>query len=152
MTEKPTVDFEKVLRESGMPTTEAEIGAAFKKTVQAEGFVTNTSKMSPFWRLITKIVTTPVMWLKDALVAVVMTNMYVATATGPMLRLLAWAVNIAAKPASAAAGVLRFYKTSAANAVVVSAGTLVQTERINGVVYVLAVSEDTTIAAGWKAP
>ncbi|MGK0603010.1 baseplate J/gp47 family protein [Yokenella regensburgei] len=148
MTEKPTVDFEKVLRESGMPTTEAEIGAAFKKTVQAEGFVTNTSKMSPFWRLITKIVTTPVMWLKDALVAVVMTNMYVATATGPMLRLLAWAVNIAAKPASAAAGVLRFYKTSAANAVVVSAGTLVQTERINGVVYVLAVSEDTTIAAG----
>ncbi|MGM8958703.1 baseplate J/gp47 family protein, partial [Enterobacter hormaechei subsp. hoffmannii] len=64
----------------------------------------------PFWRLITAIVTAPVMWLKDALVSVVMTNMFVATAGGQMLRLLAWAVNVTAKPASAAEGVIRFYK------------------------------------------
>lgn len=148
MTEKPSVDFEKALKESGMPTTEAEVTAAFKTAVQAEGFVTNTSRMSPFWRLISKIVTTPVMWLQDALVNVVLRNMFVATASGPMLRLLAWAVNIEAKPASAAAGVLRFYKSNPASAVVVSAGTLVQTERINGVIYALAVSEDTTLPAG----
>lgn len=148
MTEKPDVDFEQVLRDSGMPTTEAEVTAAFKATVQAEGFITNTSRMSPFWRLITKIVTTPVMWLKDALVSVVLRNMFVATATGPMLRLLAWAVNIEAKPASAAAGVVRFYKAKAADVVAVSAGTVIQTERINGVVYSVAVSEDTTLPAG----
>ncbi|QHM72952.1 baseplate J/gp47 family protein [Mixta intestinalis] len=148
MTEKPSVDFETVLRASGMPTTEAEVIAAFKTTVQAEGFVTNTSRMSPFWRLISKIVATPVMWLKDALVNDVLRNMFVATATGPMLRLLAWAVNIEAKPASAAAGVLRFYKTNPADEVIVSAGTLVQTERINGVIYGLSVTEDTTLAAG----
>lgn len=35
MTEKPDVDFEKVLNDSGMPATEAEITAAFKATVQA---------------------------------------------------------------------------------------------------------------------
>lgn len=52
------------------------------------------------------------------------------------------------KPASAAAGVLRFYKLNAADVVVVPAGTLVQTERINGVVYVLAVNEDVTLPAG----
>lgn len=148
MTEKPDVDFEQVLRDSGMPTTEAEVTAAFKVTVQAEGFITNTSRMSPFWRLITKIVTTPVMWLKDALVSVVLRNMFVATATGPMLRLLAWAVNIEAKPASAAAGVVRFYKAKAADVVAVSAGTVIQTERINGVIYSVAVSEDTTLPAG----
>lgn len=51
-------------------------------------------------------------------------------------------------PASAAAGVLRFYKLNAADVVVVPAGTLVQTERINGVVYVLAVNEDVTLPAG----
>lgn len=148
MTEKPDVDFEQVLRDSGMPTTEAEVTAAFKATVQAEGFITNTSRMSPFWRLITKIVTTPVMWLKDALVSVVLRNMFVATATGPMLRLLAWAVNIEAKPASAAAGMVRFYKAKAADVVAISAGTVIQTERINGVIYSVAVSEDTTLPAG----
>lgn len=148
MTEKPDVDFEQVLRDSGMPTTEAEVTAAFKATVQAEGFITNTSRMSPFWRLITKIVTTPVMWLKDALVSVVLRNMFVATATGPMLRLLAWAVNIEAKPASAAAGAVRFYKAKAADVVAVSAGTMIQTERINGVIYSVAVSEDTMLPAG----
>ncbi|MFP2469509.1 baseplate J/gp47 family protein [Pseudescherichia vulneris] len=148
MTDKPDVDFEKVLIDSGMPSTEAEITAAFKRTVQAEGFVTNTSRMSPFWRLISKIVTTPVLWLQEVLVNVVLRNMFVATATGPMLRLLAWAVNIEAKPASAAAGVLRFYKENAADEIAIPAGTLIQTERINGVVYVLAVNEDTTLAAG----
>ena len=148
MTEKPDVDFGKVLSDSGMPSTEAEITAVFKSTVQAEGFVTNTSRMSPFWRLISKIVATPVMWLQDALINVVLRNMFVATATGPMLRLLAWAVNIEAKPASAAAGVLRFFKENAADEIAIPAGTLIQTERINGVVYVLAVNEDTTLAAG----
>lgn len=148
MTEKPEVDFEKVLSDSGMPTTEAEITAVFKETVKAEGFITNTSRMSPFWRLISKIVTTPVLWLQAALINVVLRNMFVATATGAMLRLLAWAVNITPKPASAAAGVLRFYKVNAADEIAIPAGTLIQTERINGVVYVLAVNEDTTLAAG----
>ncbi|ENO0813137.1 TPA: baseplate J/gp47 family protein [Enterobacter hormaechei] len=148
MTEKPNVDFEQVLNESGMPSTEAEIAAVFKKTVEAEGFVTNTSRMSPFWRLISKIVTTPVIWLRDALINVVLRNMFVATATGSMLRLLAWAVNIEAKPASPAAGVLRFYKQNAEDEVVIPAGTVVQTERINGMVYSLAVTEDTTLPEG----
>lgn len=43
---------------------------------------------------------------------------------------------------------LRFYKLNAADVVVVPAGTTVQTERINGVVYVLAVNEDVTLPAG----
>ncbi|HHG9576927.1 TPA: baseplate J/gp47 family protein [Citrobacter freundii] len=148
MTNKPSVDFEQVLNDSGMPSTEAEITAAFKSTVQAEGFVTNTSRMSPFWRLISKIVTTPVLWLRAALIDEVLRNMFVATASGAMLRLLAWAVNVEAKPASAAAGVLRFTKVNPADAVVIPAGTLVQTERINGMVYALSVTEDATIAAG----
>ncbi len=148
MTEKPDVDFEQVLNDSGMPSTEAEVTAIFKKTVEAEGFVTNTSRMSPFWRLISKIVTSPVMWLRDALINVVLRNMFVATATGSMLRLLAWAVNIEVKPASPAAGLVRFFKLNAGDEVVIPAGTIVQTERINGVVYALAVSEATTLAAG----
>ncbi|AVE37636.1 baseplate J/gp47 family protein [Klebsiella aerogenes] len=148
MTEKPQVDFEEVLKDSGMPITEEEVQARFNAIVTDEGLITNTSRMSPFWRLVTAIVTAPVMWLKDALIAVVLTNMYVATAGGKMLRLLAWAVNVTAKPATAAEGVIRFFKTDAKATTTVKAGTLVQTERINGRVYVLATVADVVIPSG----
>ena len=148
MTEKPQVDFEEVLKDRGMPVTEDDVQTRYNAIVADEGLITNTSRMSPFWRLVTAIVTAPVMWLKDALVAVVLTNMYVATAGGKMLRLLAWAVNVTAKPATAAEGVIRFFKTDAKATTTVKAGTLVQTERINGRVYVLATVADVVIPSG----
>lgn len=148
MNKKPVVDFEQVLKDSGMPVTDEAVKAEFQSIVKAEGLVTNTSKMSPFWRLVTAIVTTPVMWIKGVLINGVLANMFVATASGPMLRMLAWGVNLTAKPATAATGVIHFYKADAQQDVTVSAGTLVQTERINGVVYVLTVTADTAIPAG----
>lgn len=148
MSEKPTIDFETVLSESGMPVTEDEIKKQFTEIVKAEGMVTNTSRMSPFWRLITAIVTTPVLWIKDILVNTVLANMYLATASGAMLRMLAWGVNLTAKPASAAKGAIRFYKDDARQAVTVAAGTVIQTERINGVTYAVTVDADTALAAG----
>jgi uncharacterized phage protein gp47/JayE len=148
VTEKPQIDFEDVLKQSGMPTTEEEVRTRFNAIVKAEGLITNTSRMSPFWRLISAIVTAPVMWLKDVLVSTVLANMFVATAGGQMLRLLAWAVNLTAKPASSAEGVIRFFKEDAKAVVTVKAGTLIQTERINGKVYELATVSDVTITAG----
>ena len=148
MNNKPTIDFEKVLSDSGMPTTQAAIAEKFTAIVKAEGLITNTSRMSPFWRLVTAIVTTPVLWIKDALVTTVLANMFLATATGQMLRLLAWGVNLEAKPASFGQGVIRFFKEDAKQAVTVPAGTIIQTERINGVVYAVTVDADTTLAAG----
>ncbi|MCI0253454.1 UNVERIFIED_ASMBLY: hypothetical protein E7W53_11845 [Cronobacter sakazakii] len=148
MTEKPQVDFEEVVKASGMPVTKEALRERFNGIVQEEGLITNTSNMSPFWRLITAIVTTPVLWLKDVLVGTVLANMFVATASGQMLRLLAWAVNVTAKPATAAQGVIRFYKADAGAVVTVKAGTLIQTERINGTVYELATTSDFTLAAG----
>ena len=148
MTEKPQVDFEEVVKTSGMPTTEDEVRTRFNTVVADEGLITNTSRMSPFWRLITAIVTAPVMWLKDVLVAVVLPGMFVATATGQMLRLLAWAVNVTPKPASAAEGVIRFFKEDVKQVVTVKAGTVVQTERINGKVYALSTVADVTLPSG----
>lgn len=147
MTEKPQIDFEDVLKQSGMPTTGEELRTRFNAIAEEEGIITNTSRMSPFWRLITAIVTTPVLWIKDVLVTTVLANMFVATASGQLLHLLAWAVRVTPKPASAVKGEIRFYKTSVAAVVTVKAGTIIQTERINGVVYSLAVISDTTISA-----
>jgi len=147
MTTKPDVDFNEVVKKSGMPTTAEELRTQFNAIAAEEGLITNTSRMSPFWRLITAIVTTPVLWLKDVLVSTVLANMFVATASGQLLRLLAWAVNVTPKPAVAAQGVIRFYKTDARAVVTVKAGTRIQTERINGVVYELDTTADFTITA-----
>lgn len=65
-----------------------------------------------------------------------------------LLRLLAWGLNLTPKPASAALGVIRFTKASAAQVVTIPAGTIVQTERINGALYQLSVTVDTAIPAG----
>lgn len=148
MTEKPQVDFNEVLNASGMPATEQAVRERFDAIVEDEGLITNTSRMSPFWRLITAIVIAPVMWLRESLVSVVLPNMFVATATGKMLRLRAGDVNLTPKPASAAEGVIRFFKEDVQQAVTVKAGTVVQTERINGKVYAVSTVADVLIPAG----
>lgn len=148
MTMKPQVDYEKALTESGMPITTEQVNSKFNELVTAEGLITNTSKMSPFWRLIQAIITAPVMWLKDVLVSVVMANMYLATAGGTWLEMFAWGVNVKRKPATAAEGVFRFDKENASVMVTIPAGTVVQTERLNGHVYSVAVVKETTLAAG----
>ena len=131
-----------------MPVTADAMTSQFQTLVNAEGLITNTSNMSPFWRLINAIVTTPVGWLKDVLINVVLSNMYLATASGSFLEVFAWGVNLTRKPATAATGVVRFFKTAAEQAVIIPAGTQVQTERINGQVYSLNVIHDTTIGTG----
>ena len=45
MTEKPQVDFEEVLKDSGMPVTEEEVQARFNAIVTDEGLITNTSRI-----------------------------------------------------------------------------------------------------------
>lgn len=146
--EKPEIDFTQVLKDSGIPTETEAVTAEFESIVRKEGIITNTSRMSPFWRLIAAVVTTPVMWLINALADTVLANMFLATASGKMLRLMAWGVNLTAKPATAASGVIRFFKDAAAAPVLVPAGTIIQTERINGVIYQLVTVADVTIEAG----
>ncbi|HGM6399579.1 TPA: baseplate J/gp47 family protein [Serratia marcescens] len=148
MNNKPNPDYEAILADQGMPTTEAQIRDEFNAIVRAEGLITNTSRMSPFWRLITAIVTAPVLWLKDALVNTVMKNLFLATAGGMFVDLFAWAVNLARKDATAAVGAIRFSKVDAGREITVPVGTVIQTERINGTIYRLLTTADVTIAPG----
>ncbi|MGP2515410.1 baseplate J/gp47 family protein [Yersinia sp. 2545 StPb PI] len=148
MNNKPEIDYEQVLKDSGMPTTEADIRQKFDELVAEEGLITNTSAMSPFWRLIKTLVTRPVLWLNSVLINTVLANMYLATASGTFLEVFGWGVNARRKPATAAQGMIRFYKTDIQQDVVIPAGTLIQTERINGKIYSVVVSVETMIAAG----
>lgn len=147
-TRKPDPDYEAILAEQGMPVTEEQVRNEFNEIVKDAGLITNTSRMSPFWRLITAIITRPVIWLKNALVETVMRNAWLATAGGVFLDLFAWAVNLERKDASAAGGVIRFAKSDTQREVTVPAGTIIQTERINGKIHQVITTGDRTIAAG----
>lgn len=148
MNNRPNPDYKAILADQGMPTTESQVQAEFAKVAADENLVTNTSNMSPFWRLIKAIVTAPVMWLINALVNTVMANMFLATASGQFVDLFAWAVNLSRKDASLAQGVIRFTKDSVSAEITVPAGTVIQTERINGTVYKLMTLADNVIPAG----
>lgn len=50
MTEKPQVDFEEVVKSSGMPVTEEAVRTRFNAIAAQEGLITNTSRMSPLHR------------------------------------------------------------------------------------------------------
>lgn len=148
MSDAPKPDYRALLNGAGLPGTEKEIQAKFQTIADDEGLITNTSTMSPFWRLIRAIVTRPVLWLRDVLADVVLTNLFVATAGGTWLDLLAWAVRLERKEATRAHGAVTFIKNSAADSVTIPAGTIIQTERVNGEVYRLIVDETTIIPAG----
>ncbi|MQT93022.1 baseplate J/gp47 family protein [Pseudomonas helleri] len=132
------VDFKKAMSDAGIPTTEAKLRAAWELEVAAQGSkLSNTSAWSPFWRVITALVTKPVMWLIDFLAGTVLPNFFVKTAIGAWLDMLAWAVNVTRKPATKAEGMLLFTRSALAGLLEIPAGTRVQSIAINGNVYEL---------------
>lgn len=141
-------DFKQMLEDSGLPTEEAAIRQQFEQLTAEAGLITNTSRMSPFWRLITAIAVKPVKWLTDHLIAEILPNLFVKTAKDSWLQLQAWSVGLDFKAASKAEGVLHFTKESDLTDLTIKAGTVVQTERINDVIFKLIVKEDTVIARG----
>lgn len=132
------VDFKAVMANAGIPTTEAGLKAAWEKEVAAEGAkVANTSSYSPFWRVITALVTQPVLWLLDYLCVSILPNFFVKTAVDAWLDMLAWAVNVERKGATRAVGTVLFTRAAAEGVLELDAGIVIQSPAINGNVYKL---------------
>ncbi|MFJ2451380.1 baseplate J/gp47 family protein [Pseudomonas protegens] len=143
------VDFKQALSDAGIPTTEAGLRQAWEKEVAAQGSkLSNTSAYSPFWRVVTALVTKPVMWLLDFVVQSVLPNFFVKTAGGKWLDMLAWAVNIERKGATRAKGKILFTRANTAGTLELPAGVLVQSAPINGHVYQLRTTEAVAFADG----
>lgn len=133
-----TVDFKQALSDAGIPTTEEGLRQAWESEVAAQGSaLSNTSAYSPFWRIVTALVTKPALWLITFISGTVLPNFFVKTATGAWLDMLAWAVNVERKGATKAKGVLLFTRLAAGGALEVPAGTVVQSAAINGHIYQL---------------
>lgn len=141
-----SVDFKQALADSGIPTTEAALKAAWEAEVVAQGSkLANTSAYSPFWRVITALVTKPVLWLLTFVSDTVLPNFFVKTAQKAWLDMLAWAVNVERKAPTKAIGTLLFSRATTTGEFEVPIGTRVQSASINGNVYELV----TTAAASF---
>lgn len=143
------VDFKQALNDAGIPTTEAGLREAWEVEVAAQGSkLSNTSSYSPFWRVVTALVTKPVLWILDFFVATVLPNFFVKTAKDAWLDMLAWAVNVERKGETKAKGSLLFTRTAAGGVLVVPARTVVQSPPINGHVYQLVTVADGLFTDG----
>ncbi|MCX2834452.1 baseplate J/gp47 family protein [Microbulbifer thermotolerans] len=141
--------FTNLVREGGLPTTESEVRAEFEAEVVKEDVAfTNDSAVSPWWRMVTALITKPVIWLIETLINAVMPQMFVKTASGLFLDLLAWGVNLERKRAVAAQGRVQFTRATTAGTLEVPADTAVQSANINGRVYTLRTTETVTFEDG----
>lgn len=138
------LDFKQALADAGIPTTAVKLKAAWEAEVAAQGAkVKNSSAWSPFWRVVTALVTNPVLWIIEFIAGTVLPNFFVKTAKDAWLDLLCWQVNVERKAATRAVGQLLFTRSAVAGTLEIPAGTRVQSIAINGNVYIL-----TTTAAG----
>src|SRR5690606_19102668 len=136
-------------RDVGIPTTEAELRTEWEKEVKAQGStLSNTSAWSPFWRIVTALVTRPVLWLLGFITGTLLPNLFVKTAKDAWLDLLAWAYDIERKGAVKAQGTLLFSRAGSSGTLEVAAGTRVQSPSINGRVYELITREARTFGDG----
>lgn len=144
-----SADFKQALRDADIPTTEAELKKAWEKEASEQGSkISNTSAYSPFWRIVSALVTQPVLWLIQFIIDTVLPNFFVQTAVDAWLDTLAWAVNVERKPSTKALGALLFTRASAAGTLEVPAGTRVQSTAINGHLYELITTLPGTFADG----
>ncbi len=143
------LNFKEVLADSGIPTTNAALRAAWEAEVAAQGAkIANTSAYSPFWRVVTALVTKPVLWLLTFVSDTVLPNFFVKTAGKQWLDTLAWAVDVTRKGASKTVGVIEFTRSGASGALQVPIGTVVQSAPINGNVYQLVTTALGVFADG----
>ncbi|MCM2377856.1 baseplate J/gp47 family protein [Pseudomonas marginalis] len=144
-----STDFKQALRDADIPTNEAELKKAWEKEAAEQGSkISNTSAYSPFWRIVSALVTQPVLWLIQFIIDTVLPNFFVQTAVDAWLDTLAWAVNVERKPSTKALGALLFTRASAAGTLEVPAGTRVQSAAINGHLYELITTLPGAFADG----
>ena len=144
-----TEAFEELAEQSNIPSNEAGMLAAFDEIREQEKIdISNASLFSPFWRFVRAVAVAPALWFRAFLVAQVLPQMFIKTATKHFLDLHAWALGLSRKAAVFAVGNITFSRTGSAGAVLIPAGTHIQSVPVNNRVFVLSTLGDTLLADG----
>lgn len=94
MAETPSDLFTSMLRQAGVPVTAQDMQREWDAINTAQGSrITNDSAWSPFWRLISSMVTAPAQWLVSLLVEHALPNTFLRYASGQWLDVFAWGVS-----------------------------------------------------------
>lgn len=143
-------DFERLVKDSGIPTTQSELNQKWVEEVTAAGStIQNNSKYSPFWRVISALVTKPVLWLiHELLIKKVMPQFFLKTANSSFLALWGDSYGVIQKTSQITRGLIRLDRIDTANESTVPAGTEIRTLPINGVIYRLNTLANQSFAAG----
>lgn len=147
--ETANIDFKRIVENAGIPTTEEGWKALFKADVEAEGsIIANDSPFSPFWRVITAIIAKPANWIVNkVLIEKILPNLFLKTATdSAFIEAKAWEHDLTRKNEERAQGKVRFYRAAQAGpSLLISAGTVIQTDAINGTVYRVLTIDDVIL-------
>lgn len=146
-------EFEKVLKDSGVPATEAAIEAEFKKVVTDSGSrISNDSAYSPFWRIVRQLVVKPTLWLiQELLIKRVMPQFFLKTVGEGWIELWGDSYGVKRKGAQVLQGRVLFSRSDVSAELEIPVGTGVYTDEINGSVYELVTIEKVMMAAGESA-
>jgi len=145
MTDKK--DFEQVLIDAGIPTTDESVKSKWDEVVTEQGFVVeNNSPFSPFWRLIKAIASTPVLQIMELLVSHIMPNTFVLTASGQWLDKHGESRNTTRLTALKSQGNVQITRVDGSEELVILAGTIIQSSPINNIIYQVKTLYDTTFA------
>ncbi|RUM56732.1 MAG: hypothetical protein DSY85_02185 [Marinomonas sp.] len=143
-------DFEKVLSDSGVPTTEDAMVAEFQQTLTDAGSqISNDSAYSPFWRVCRQLVIKPTMWLiQELLIKRVMPQFFLKTVGETWIDIWGDSYGVTRKAAATTQGRVLFSRVDTSAEQTIKAGTTIWTESINGSVYTLITTEDAVLRIG----
>jgi uncharacterized phage protein gp47/JayE len=147
--ETPKIDFKGIVENAGIPTTEQGWKTLFKNDVEtAGGIIANDSPFSPFWRLITAIIAKPANFIVNkVLIETMLPNLFLQTATdSAFIEAKAWEHDLTRKSEQTAQGNVVFYRAASSGpSLLIAAGTVVQTDEINGQVYRVISNNDVIL-------
>lgn len=143
------INFKKIVEDAGIPTSEDGWNELFKQDVEDAGsIIANDSPFSPFWRLITAIVSKPATWIVNkVLIEQILPNLFLKTATDDaFIEAKAWEHDLTRKSEEKTKGKIRFMRAASTGpSLLISAATVIQTDAINGVVYRVLTLDDVIL-------
>lgn len=147
--ETPIIDFKNIVENAGIPTTEDGWKALFKQDVESEDcIIANDSPYSPFWRLITAIVAKPATYIVNkVLIDKILPNLFLQTATDDkFIEAKAWEHDLTRKEEEFTQGHIVFHRAASKGpSLLISAGTVIQTDAVNGQVYKVISNNDVIL-------
>jgi hypothetical protein len=142
--------FENILKSANIPTTKEELKESWNQVATDNNSpYNNNSEYSPFWRVVSELVTTPVLWILKLIIDVVMPNFYLKTATLDwVVDFKGWELELNRKPAARAKGYVTFSRAERDYQLTIPSGTRIETALINGNKYVLLTVNDVIMPVG----